>query len=1117
MALTNLIYAYFNSLLVLSLDTLESSLNAGAVNEDQIFVHFLGKSHVDYPTATITFKRSDGAISPELVMQQTTFAYSRSVFPAGTYANSYTFVFYDDWILALKGPLEATVRLYGVNGNVLVSGKMTLSVQPSVFSPETTITPTQYTNLVNQINSLATNDNAVKIILPECQNDDTVQLTVGMPVYASGSIGTSGKIKIKRASALSFSQSNKLFGVVAQTINIGNSGNVMILGELQGVNTTGLTEGQPVFVSVNSGQLTSTAPTAPNHRIVVGGVIRTGNNGIIYVKQQLGLDVAELCDVEITSVQNGNILRYNNSIDVWENTGALTTAESNITNLQGRMTTEEGNVDNLQGRMTTAETDINNIENGTTIVGRANADKDNNEFDATYLKKTTATATYIPLSQKAQPFGVATLGIDGRVLSNQIPGVVLSVEEYDTLEDFPESGVTTTVYLAVDTQLTYLWSGIQYVALSSNLALGETSATAYRGDRGKIAYDYSQVGHLPLAGGTVTGNLIVGGDLTISGTTTTVNTTQVDIKDNIILINSNQTGEPNASLKGGLEIERGNFTNFQFVFDESDDRFKVGQVDSLQTVATRTDDGTIANRGITFFNTSTNRLENNANIVIDSANNVGIGTSTPAAKLEVSNSSNVETSIRIFTSGVHSTYIGNKASDTNLYISNTTSGGSLGDATKSITLQSSGNVGIGTTNPVIKLTVNGDIAIPYGGAIKIYNPSNNTLLGVSNLIRVDYDSLSLNDFTEINVPGTTSSHIRFLTGVSSARTERMRIASNGNVGIGTGTTSPAQRLVVNDGNIDVVNAGGGNITFVNPGVNAYQIKGGADLQFLANGGSNERMRITGTGNVGIGTPSALSNLTVNGDIAISYGSSIKAYNSSNNTFYTNSEMLKSFYDGTSDNDVTSISSPGQINSHIRFLTGVAGARTEKVRINSDGDVGIGTASPGQKLYVEGAKGAAGMAEFKNTTTSGNVSGILSALSGNGNNTSSYHYAGLTAGVNVWYLYGNGTTSYSSDERLKKNIETTRDGYLEDLMKLRVVKYNWHNSEDGTPKELGLIAQEVEKVFPGLIQEHDMLDVGPRKNIKHSVMEFIFIKSIQELKQEVESLKAELDELKAKVA
>ena len=47
--------------------------------------------------------------------------------------------------------------------------------------------------------------------------------------------------------------------------------------------------------------------------------------------------------------------------------------------------------------------------------------------------------------------------------------------------------------MAKDTNLTYRWSGSQYVEISASLALGETSSTAYRGDRGKTAYDHSQI------------------------------------------------------------------------------------------------------------------------------------------------------------------------------------------------------------------------------------------------------------------------------------------------------------------------------------------------------------------------------------------------------------------------------------------------------------------------------------------------------------------------------------------------------------------------------------------------------------------------------------------------
>jgi hypothetical protein len=69
-------------------------------------------------------------------------------------------------------------------------------------------------------------------------------------------------------------------------------------------------------------------------------------------------------------------------------------------------------------------------------------------------------------------------------------------------------------------------------------------------------------------------DLIVSGDLTVSGTTTTVDTETINLADNIILINSNETGTP--SQNGGIEIERGTSTNKTFLWDESTDKWTVG-------------------------------------------------------------------------------------------------------------------------------------------------------------------------------------------------------------------------------------------------------------------------------------------------------------------------------------------------------------------------------------------------------------------------------------------------------------------------------------------------------------------------------------------------------------
>lgn len=99
----------------------------------------------------------------------------------------------------------------------------------------------------------------------------------------------------------------------------------------------------------------------------------------------------------------------------------------------------------------------------------------------------------VPATQKGQAGGVAELDSAGKVPAAQLPSYVDDVLEYDSQSDFPETGEDGKIYIAKDTNLTYRWSGSQYVEISASLALGETSSTAYPGDKGKIAYDHSQI------------------------------------------------------------------------------------------------------------------------------------------------------------------------------------------------------------------------------------------------------------------------------------------------------------------------------------------------------------------------------------------------------------------------------------------------------------------------------------------------------------------------------------------------------------------------------------------------------------------------------------------------
>lgn len=144
----------------------------------------------------------------------------------------------------------------------------------------------------------------------------------------------------------------------------------------------------------------------------------------------------------------------------------------------------------------------------------------------------TSTSSNLPTSQavanlvkgmKGANNGLAELDANGKVPSSQLPSYVDDVLEYTSQSAFPATGETGKIYIAQDTNKTYRWSGTAYTEISASLALGETSSTAYRGDRGKIAYDHSQSTHAR-TDATATAASATNGNIKINGTETTVYT-----------------------------------------------------------------------------------------------------------------------------------------------------------------------------------------------------------------------------------------------------------------------------------------------------------------------------------------------------------------------------------------------------------------------------------------------------------------------------------------------------------------------------------------------------------------------------------------------------------------
>jgi hypothetical protein len=133
---------------LLSLDTTDQTIVQGSVNANTLYCAFANRPNTQYGLATVTFKRADGMISPEMVMVPATFEQ-----PAGTSHLGFSFGFYDFWFLEVSGILEMSIRLYGEN-LIIAYGKITVSVQKSVVAEETYITTEQYEQMLQNIATL---------------------------------------------------------------------------------------------------------------------------------------------------------------------------------------------------------------------------------------------------------------------------------------------------------------------------------------------------------------------------------------------------------------------------------------------------------------------------------------------------------------------------------------------------------------------------------------------------------------------------------------------------------------------------------------------------------------------------------------------------------------------------------------------------------------------------------------------------------------------------------------------------------------------------------------------------------------------------------------------------
>ena len=145
-------------------------------------------------------------------------------------------------------------------------------------------------------------------------------IPAGTPVYASGTIGGSGRVTIAPMIADASIEPRMYIGITVEDVANGADGKVADFGKIRQINTLAYNEGDVLWISATTaGGLTNVQPEAPNLKIPTALVIRSANNGVLMVRVEPGTDLYNNHRVQVTNPADQEILQYNGTLSRWEN------------------------------------------------------------------------------------------------------------------------------------------------------------------------------------------------------------------------------------------------------------------------------------------------------------------------------------------------------------------------------------------------------------------------------------------------------------------------------------------------------------------------------------------------------------------------------------------------------------------------------------------------------------------------------------------------------------------------------------------------------------------------------------------------------------------------------
>lgn len=756
------------------------------------------------------------------------------------------------------------------------------------------------------------------------------------------------------------------------------------------------------------------------------------------------------------------------------------------------------------------------------------------------------------ISTKGQPGGLAELDSTGKVPAAQLPSYVDDVLEFSTKAQFPQTGETGKIYVAKDTNLTYRWTGTQYLEISQSLALGETPSTAYPGDKGKANRD--ALNSMPtkltsyLTPTTSTGELvkinykyaakdglnygplqddnidIPSATTTNAGAMSAIDKGRLDDLYNEFGSIQNPGDKLNSlpkNLVTGVDATSRNATSVTINYKQSDlsaaSNSYANPITKSQTIpaATQSAAGVMTatdkqNLDVNIPNRITN-LDNRVTTEVDRLEELIENSSS-----EITNDLNVEIQAR---------KDGDTQLQTNINNLQSTMNTELAKKVGKVTVAGSGNA-------VTTASISGDtLTLTKGATYNNYvHPAGSAPSKASGFYKFSTDSTS----HVASVTAVTKADITAL-GIPAQNTNTTYTFANGSAGNFTVTPSGGNAQTVSVGK--PANAG-----------NADTVGGISPSAFVKKAGD------TMTGNLNLSNSGISTTITTDGNHNVKIGSAItggwaRGYNFSNNSGTTlaaigctgggqtlNYAYIGSTYENTwqrwnsSGSVITvplttaAITSSGVIKTtqemiakYLRFekdgtnvgYIGAGSTANNDIYIQSQNDNSI-------HFCVSGYSTSAGMTVHTNSNVSIGGDAATEKLNVAGNITST----GKVSAANGFFK--------ESDARLKSDIKPL-DYTLDQICSIPTVSFIMNDQ-----KQIGTIAQNLEELgFEDIVTESDTLKTevsNPEqfesftkddeeyvkvKKVEYEMLGVLAIEGVKMLKDEIEKLKAEIETLKNK--